>query len=68
MEHDGQEFDISDTDRSLTLLDVSQSRYAENESAFHCCVELTGGPRVCGERYLIDALGKTHIADSVISS
>ena len=40
------------------FMDVSQSRYAERETLFQCCVELTGGPQVCGEHYIFDPLGE----------
>ena len=37
MEHDGREFVINHGDGSLTLIDVSQSRYAERETARRVC-------------------------------
>ena len=58
VEHDGSQFDISDVDSSLTLLGVSQSRCTNKETVFQCCVKLTSGPQVCGERYQFDALGE----------
>ena len=56
VEHDGMEFAIDDG--SLTLMDVSQSRYAERETFFQCCVEFTSGPQVCGDQYTFDPLGE----------
>ena len=53
--HDGRKFAIDD--RSLTLMDVSQSRYAERETMFQCCMKLTSGPQVCGEHYIFDPPG-----------
>ena len=53
VEHDG-----SHVDSSLTLLGVSQSRCTNKETVFQCCVKLTSGPQVCGERYQFDALGE----------
>lgn len=61
VEHDGSQFDINETDRSITLLDVSWSRYANKETLFQCCVELTSGPQVCGEGCPFDPLGKHAI-------
>ena len=58
VEHDGSQFDISDVDSSLTLLGVSQSRCTNKETVFQCCVKMTSGPQVCGERYQFDALGE----------
>ena len=60
MEHDGREFAINHGDGSLTLMDVSQTRYAGRETLFQCCVNLTSGPQVCGEYYSFDPLGKQH--------
>ena len=46
VEHDGREFAINHGDGSLTLMDVSQSRYAERETArwvpyiIHCVLSL----------------------------
>ena len=37
VEHDGREFVINHGDGSLTLIDVSQSRYAERETARRVC-------------------------------
>ena len=59
VEHDGRVFVINHGDGSLTLIDVSQSRYAERETLFQCCVNLTRGPQVCGEHYLFDPLGES---------
>ena len=59
--HDGKEFAINHGDGSLTLMDVSQSRYAERETLFQCCVNLTSGPQVCGEHYIFDPLGESCI-------
>ena len=58
MEHDGREFAISHDNKFLTLMDVSQSRYAERKIIFQCCVNLTSGPQVCGEDYIFDPLGE----------
>ena len=59
VEHDdGREIAINHGDGSLTLMDVSQSRYAERETLFQCCVNLTSGPQVCGEHYIFDPLGE----------
>ena len=70
MEHDGKEFAINDDDGSLTLMDVSQiqSRYAEREAIFQCCVNLTSGPQVCGEHYIFDPLGETCMLVSMLFS
>ena len=59
VEH-GSQFDINNADRSITLLDVDQSRYANKETLLQCCVELTSGPHVCGEHYIFDPLGEIH--------
>ena len=59
VEHDGREFAINHGDGSLTLMDVSQSRYAERETLFQCCVNLTSGPQVCGEHLIFDPLGES---------
>ena len=67
VEHDGSQFDISDIDGSLTLLDVSQIGSNLIKSVFQCCVELTSGPQVCGERYMLESLGKMHVTDLIIS-
>ena len=63
MQHDGREFAIDDG--SLTLMDVSQSRYAERETLFQCCVELTSGPQVCGEQYSFDPLGEACMLPNI---
>ena len=69
VEHDGREFAINHGDGSLTLMDVSQSRYAGRETLFQCCVNLTSGVQVCGEYYPFDPLGKQHaFADCIHSS
>ena len=60
VEHDGREFAINHDDRSITLMNVSRSRYGERNTSFQCCVNLTGGPRVCGEQYIFDPLGEEH--------
>ena len=65
VEHDGRVFAINHGDASLTLMDVSQSRYAERETLFQCCVNLTSGPQVCGEHYIFDSLGEACILPSV---
>ena len=59
VEH-GSQFAIDNADRSITLLDVDQSRYANKETSFQCCVEWTNGPQVCGEYYIFDPLGEIH--------
>ena len=59
MEHDGREFAINHGDGMLTLIDVSQSKYAERDTIFQCCVNLTSGPQVCGEHYTFDPLGES---------
>ena len=59
VEH-GSQFVIDDADRSITLLDVDQSRYANKEKFFQCCVERTSGPQICGEYYIFDPLGEMH--------
>ena len=59
MEHDEKEFAINHDDGALTLMDVSQSRYAERETLFQCCVNQTSGPQVCGEHYIFDPLGES---------
>ena len=65
-EHDGREFAINHGDGSLTLMDVSQSRYAERETLFQCCVNLTNGPQVCGEHYIFDPLGEACMLLSIM--
>ena len=58
MERDGREFAINHDNKFLTLMDVSQIKYAERKTIFQCCVNLTRGPQVCGEHYLFDPLGE----------
>ena len=65
VEHDGREFAINHGDGSLTLMDVSQSRYAGRETLFQCCVNLTRGPQVCGEHYIFDPLGEACMLSSI---
>ena len=66
VEHDGKEFAISHRDGMLTLMDVSQSRYAERDTIFQCCVNLAGGPQVCGEHYIFDPLGEACMLLSML--
>ena len=68
MEHDGKKFAINHGNGSLTLMDVSQNRYAGRETLFQCCVNVTNGPQVCGEHYPFDPLGEQHaVADCIHS-
>lgn len=62
VEHNGSQFDINDTDSTLTLQDISQSRYADKETLFQCCVKLISRTQVCGEHYIFDPLGEIHYA------
>ena len=62
VEHDGQEFAINDADRTIIILNIGRSRFANRGIPFQCCVELeTRRRQVCGERYFIDPLGKAQV-------
>lgn len=58
--HDGQEFAINEALGTITILNVSRSRFAHRNTSLQCCVEVRSKLPVCGELYLFDPLGKMH--------
>ena len=56
--HDGKDVYIDESDKTI-LLNLSRPKYAERHTFVQCCLEQSS-KRVCGERYLIEPLGKLH--------